>query len=190
MKARERGQRSPSYLLSTSSTFNPARSRRAQWCWRESAEYLGYRTTWSLSVNSATDLWVAYSEFLFLRYLGCSSVLYLYLESAYRNKQVYLGGKRCSRNAGVYGEFCRCVWVWTWRVMSVWRKKLWRHRKHHIMGDREWMDGGRKDRHGRRRRRAELGKGVEERGKSQLKRPKYLFCFCRYLYLYSGRLKV
>ncbi len=33
-------------------------------------------------------------------------------------------------------------------------------------------------------------KGVEERGKSQLKRPKYLFCFCRYLYLYSGRLKL
>ncbi len=56
---------------------------------------------------------------------------------------------------------------------------------------RQRMDGWRerKDRHGRRRRRAELGKGVEERGKSQLKRPKYLFCFCSF-YLYSGRLKL
>ncbi len=30
-------------------------------------------------------------------------------------------------------------------------------------------------------------KGFEERGKSKLKRPDY---FCRYFYLYSGRLKL
>jgi len=55
--------------------------------------------------------------------------------------------------------FCRLVlWVWTWRVMNVWMKKVWRHRRHSANGrQRNQMEGEKRDTTGEG---TELGRGV------------------------------